>query len=58
MKEFETAIIEGWTINPPEDAQKARQWIQAIEALPDHRELSGGTRRNSHKTDNQEKLEF
>ncbi len=58
MKEFEKAIIDGWTITPPEDAQKARRWIQVIEALPDHRELSGGARRSADKTDNRENLEF
>lgn len=32
MKEFEENVTEGWTIYPPEDAQKARRWMKAIDA--------------------------
>ena len=32
MKEFEENMTEGWTIYPPEDAQKARGWMKAIDA--------------------------
>ena len=53
MKEIEKNITEGWTINPPEDTQKARRWIKTIEAIPEPANPSGD-RQTDQKGENKE----
>ena len=57
MKEIEKTIINGWSINPPEDAQKVRRWLKTIEKSSARQNLSAGSRANK-KTVDQEKLKF
>jgi hypothetical protein len=53
VKEIEKNIIEGWTINPPENMQRARQWIKTIEAIPELANPSGD-RQMDQKGENEE----
>ena len=53
MIETEKNIFEGWTIHPPENTHKVRQWIINIEAMTES-EDSSGDRQPEHK-ENHEK---
>lgn len=57
MKEIEKTSINGWSINPPEDAQKVRRWLETIEKSSARQNLSAGSRAGK-KTVSQEKLKF
>lgn len=54
MKEIEKSIINGWSINPPEDAQKVRRWLRTIEKSSARQNLSAGSR-DKKKTVSREK---